>query len=336
MKNNRIGNSGLITSQLTLGTMLFGENTQRGTSEREAMELVNRYLGNGGNHIDTADIYAQGKAEEIIAKSISGKRNDIVISTKVRFSTSQNPNAQGLSRTHILKAVDESLTRLKTDYIDLLYVHCSDPITPLEETIRTLEQIIAQGKARYLGVSNFKSWQLMKSLGICDAIGASRFVAAQYQYSLVNRDIEYEFFDLFESEGLGLMAWGPLGGGFLTGKYAREKQPSEGRIATSANNHEESWERRNTAQNWRTLEVLSDLSKKYSCTLAQLAIAWILSKKTVASVILGARIPEQLTETMASPKIEIAKEDVQELDTISKLPELYPYRMIAAYGMRTI
>ena len=336
MKNNRIGNSGLVTSSLTLGTMLFGENSARGTSEREAIELVDRYLGNGGNHIDTADIYAQGRSEEIISKAISGKRHDLVISTKVRFSTAQNPNAQGLSRTHILKAVEDSLVRLKTDYIDLLYVHCIDPITPLEETISTLQNLISQGKVRYLGVSNFKSWQVMKGLGICDAIGASRFVAAQYQYSLVNRDIEYEFFDLFESEGLGLMVWGPLGGGFLTGKYRRKEMPREGRIATSADSHEESWDRRNTAQNWAVLEVLKDLSEKYSCTVAQLAIAWILSKRTVASVILGARVPQQLAETMASAKIVLSPEDLQELDNISELPELYPYRMITAYGMRTI
>ncbi|MEM8907723.1 MAG: aldo/keto reductase, partial [Bacteroidota bacterium] len=334
MQLKPIGRSGLIGSTLTLGTMIFGEQSNRSTPEKEAIEIINHYLEAGGNHIDTADVYAQGRSEEIVGKALEGRRQEVIIATKVRFPTGQGPNQQGLSRHHITEGVHQSLRRLKSDYIDLLYVHCWDPITPLTETLRTLEDLIRSGKVRYIGISNFKAWQLMKAQGLCDQFHLNRFIAAQYQYSLVKRDIEYEFFDLMEAEGLGLLPWGPLGGGFLTGKYQRE-QPTTGRISTTADHTEESWDRRNTEQNWAILDLVKQLAEKHQASPTQIAIAWILSKKIVASVILGVRTLAQLQDNLAAQAVQLSSDEIASLDTISALPEWYPYRMIEAYGQRT-
>lgn len=335
MQYRPLGRSGLITSELTLGTMIFGETSTRSTPRKDALEIIDSYLGTGGNHIDTADVYAGGHSEEIIGEALRNRRSDAIIATKVRFPTQKNINAQGLSRWHITQGVHASLKRLQTDYIDLLYLHCFDPLTPLEETIRTLEDLIRSGKVRYVGISNFKAWQLMKAQGLTKELNANCFVAAQYQYSLVKRDLEYEFFDLLASEGLGLMPWGPLGGGFLTGKYAKVG-PTSGRIATTAEETEESWIRRNTEQNWRIIEKLQYLAKIYAATPSQISIAWILAKSIVSSVILGVRTQEQLEDNLAAKDLILSSEHIAELDAISSLPELYPYRMIEDYGKREL
>ncbi|MEO1513464.1 MAG: aldo/keto reductase [Bacteroidota bacterium] len=335
MQYKPIGNSGLITSNLTLGTMIFGEKSVRSTPKKEALAIIDRYLAAGGNHLDTADVYANGQSEQIVGEALKGRRSDVLVASKVRFRTSQNINAEGLSRWNITKGVHASLKRLQTDYLDLLYVHCFDPITPLEESIRALDDLIQSGKVRYIGISNFKAWQLMKAQGLCQQFNANKFIAAQYQYSLVKRDIEYEFFDLFESEGVGLLPWGPLGGGFLSGKYTRD-QPQSGRIATTSEETEESWERRNTEKNWKIMDKMQELCKKHDATPSQLAIAWILSKPVVSSVILGVRTMEQLTDNLASNQLSLSAEDLGELDRLSTLEELYPYRMIEAYGARNL
>lgn len=335
MKYKQIGKSGLITSNLTLGTMIFGEKSGRSTPKKEALEIIDKYLDYGGNHIDTADVYAEGISEEIVGEAVSNRRSEVVISTKVRFRTGKHINAEGLSRLHILEGVNSSLRRLKTEYIDLLYIHCFDPLTPLEETIRTLENLITSGKVRYIGISNFKAWQLMKAQGLSYQLNTNSFVAAQYQYSLVKRDLEYEFFDLLVSEGFGLIPWGPLGGGFLTGKYSKS-EPNSGRISTTSSETEESWERRNTEQNWKIIEKIKKLSKKYGATPSQVSIAWILSKPVVSSVILGVRTLEQLDDNIKSKDLNLSPKDIEDLDSISKLPELYPYRMIAEYGSRNL
>lgn len=335
MKYKQIGKSGLITSNLTLGTMIFGEKSNRATPKREAFEIIDKYLASGGNHIDTADVYAGGNSEEIVGEALKNRRGEVIISTKVRFRTQKSINAEGLSRLHITAGVNASLKRLQTDYIDLLYVHCFDPITPLEETIRTLEDLIRNGKVRYIGISNFKAWQLMKAQGLARQLNTNCFVAAQYQYSLVKRDLEYEFFDLLASEGVGLLPWGPLGGGFLSGKYAKSG-PTSGRIATTAAETEESWERRNTEKNWQIIEKVQELAQKYEASVAQISLAWILSKNVVSSVILGVRTMEQLNDNLQANKLTLSVEDLTALDKASALPELYPYRMIEAYGQRNL
>ena len=189
MKFRPIGRSGLITSSLTLGSMLFGENSDRTTPEAEAGRIMDKYLDTGGNHIDTANVYAEGRSEEIIGRHLSGRRQRVILATKVRFPMGEDPNQSGLSRLHIIESVNDSLRRLQTDYIDLLYLHCWDPITPIEETLRALDDLVRSGKVRYLGISNFKAWQLMKAQGLAGNAGYSPFIAAQYQYSLVKRDL---------------------------------------------------------------------------------------------------------------------------------------------------
>ncbi|MEM6629082.1 MAG: aldo/keto reductase [Bacteroidota bacterium] len=333
MKYKPIGKSGLITSSLTLGTMIFGEHSDRSTSKEEALRIISAYLDAGGNHIDTADVYAEGRSEEIVGEALKIRRKEVIISTKVRFPTQRHVNGKGLSRLHIIEGVHESLKRMQTDYIDLLYLHCFDPITPLEETLKALEDLIRSGKIRYLGISNFKAWQLMKAQGLTQLLNTNVFIAAQYQYSLVKRDLEYEFFDLFESEGIGLLPWGPLGGGFLTGKYVKEG-PKSGRIATTSQETEESWERRNTEQNWRIMEKVQALAKTYKASPSQIALSWILAKEVVSSVIIGVRTLDQLNDNLGAKDLVLSHAEILELDELSVLPELYPYRMIEAYGKR--
>lgn len=336
MKFRPIGRSGLITSSLTLGSMLFGENSDRTTPEAEAGRIMDKYLDAGGNHIDTANVYAEGRSEEIIGRHLGGRRQRVILATKVRFPMGEDPNQSGLSRLHIIESVHDSLRRLQTDYIDLLYLHCWDPITPIEETLRALDDLVRSGKVRYLGISNFKAWQLMKAQGLAGSAGYSPFIAAQYQYSLVKRDLEYEFADLCATEGLGLLPWGPLGGGFLSGKYSPDQAPEEGRIATTADHTEESWERRNNERNWRILEVVDEIKAAHNSSHVAVALAWLLSKEIVPSVIIGARTFTQLEQNLDAANLQLNAEEIARLDEVSSLPELYPYRMIEAYGGRPL
>lgn len=337
MKYNRMGNTGLLVSELALGTMIFGETRERSTSEADALSIIDRFIDAGGNHIDTADVYAGGVSEEIVGKAIKKRRSQLVVATKVRFPRGEGPNDAGLSRHHIMEEVNNSLRRLDTDYIDLYYMHCWDPITPIEESLRAFDDLVSAGKVRYVGVSNFKAWQVMKALSVSDANGWARFVAAQYQYSLVKRDLEYEFADLLLSEGLGLMPWGALGGGFLSGKYTRDQRPNdvaEGRLASSREGEEESWERRNTERNWDILEVLGQLAERYNATYSQVALAWMLKKTFLSSAIIGVRTMEQLEDNLGAVKVSLSEADMQSLDAVSALAELYPYRFIADYSKR--
>ena len=340
MTTNPLGRSGLIVSDLCLGTMIFGEESERSTPPKEARKIVHRYLDAGGNHIDTANVYADGRSEEIVGTAIEDRRTDIVLATKVRFPRGAGANDEGLSRQHIMQAVHESLRRLNTDWIDLLYMHCWDPVTPLDESLRAFDNLVRQGKVRYIGVSNFKAWQVMKALGLSDSNGWARFIAGQYQYSLVKRDIEYEFLDLCATEGIGLMPWGPLGGGFLTGKYSPDERPtdpsSEGRIAATDVAGEEAWHRRNTERNWRILETVDAIAQERGATQAQIALAWLRAQDLVSSVILGVRTMEQLEENLQAADIDLTESELDRLDEASALPELYPYRMIRDYGARNV
>jgi aryl-alcohol dehydrogenase-like predicted oxidoreductase len=243
MECRPLGCSGLMVSELCLGTMIFGDEA-RGTDEPTAIRMIHQFLDAGGNFIDTADVYVGGYSEEITGKALKDRRDRVVLATKVRFAMGDDPNDVGLSRRHVIAGCEASLRRLGTDHVDLLYVHMWDPVTPTEETLRALDDLVTAGKVRYIGVSNFKAWQVMKALAVSDACGWARFIAAQYQYSLVVRDIEREFVSLFEAEELGQVPWGPLGGGFLSGKYRPGDRPTEGRIATTPDHTEEAWHRR--------------------------------------------------------------------------------------------
>ena len=336
MHYKRLGNTGLIVSDLSLGTMIFGEEGPRGTPKADATEMIHHFLDAGGNFIDTADVYAGGRSEEIVGEAIKERRDEVILATKVRFPKGDGKNDAGLSRHHILDGVAKSLKRLQTEHIDLLYVHNWDPFTPLEETMRALENLVNHGHVRYIGVSNFKAWQVMKALGISDAHGWNRFVAGQFQYSLIKRDIEYEFTDLSLSEGIGITPWSPLGGGFLSGKYKRSEEPEEGRIATTTDFNEESWQRRSTERNWQILAAVEEVAEAHAASVPQVALAWLRQRKEVSSVILGVRTLAQLKDNLGAADLDLTKEDITKLDEASTLPELYPYRMIRDFGARSL
>jgi len=336
MQYQRLGNSGLIVSDLCLGTMIFGEDGPRSTPTNDATTMIHHFLDEGGNFIDTADVYSGGRSEKIVGQAIKERRDEVILATKVRFPTGDGKNDVGLSRQHIMRGVHASLQRLQTDVIDVLFVHCWDPFTPLEETMRALDDLVREGSVRYLGVSNFKAWQVMKGLAISEAQGYARFVAGQYQYSLVQRDIEYEFDDLLISEGIGLTPWGPLGGGFLSGKYKRGEHPTEGRIATATEEQAESWERRATERNWQVVDALAEVAKERGASYPQIALAWLRAQLTVSSVILGARTLDQLKDNLGASEINLTRKEIKLLNTASQLPDLYPYVMIEAYGQREL
>lgn len=332
MKYRRLGNSGLLVSELALGTMIFGENSDRGTPKDEAMKIIRTYLQAGGNHFDLANVYAGGAAEEIVGEAIHDMRHQVVLTTKVRWPMGEGPNDNGLSRYHVQNSVESSLRRLQTDTIDVLYMHGWDPFTPLDETLKTFDRLISAGKVRYIGVSNFKAWQVMKALGLSCQQGMERFIAAQYQYSLVVRDIESEFQDLCQSEGLGLVPWGPLGGGFLSGKYKPSQRPtqsSEGRLAVTPDAWEESWARRSNEHNWRILEAVDTVVAAHpGSSSSQVALAWVLAQPAVASVIVGARTAEQLHENLKVTELTLAPEEISRLNDVSATTIAYPYRSV--------
>lgn len=332
MEMRQLGSSGLMVSELSLGTMIFGEETDRSTPADVAEQMIHRYLDAGGNFIDTANVYGDGRSEEIVGQALRGRRDDVILATKVRFRRGKGPNNIGLSRRHIMKEVENSLRRLQTDVIDLYYAHMWDPITPLDETLRAFDDLVAAGKVRYIGVSNFKAWQLMKALALSDNYGWARPIAAQYQHSLVVRDIEREFVELFLREGVGSVPWGPLGGGFLSGKYRSGESPQGGRLSTAEEGHEEAWQRRDSDRNWRILEVVGEIAEHRQKSYAQIALNWLLSRPEVSSVIIGARTPEQLDDNLGAVDWELSSEELDRLDDVSAPDWGYPYRMMRAEG----
>ena len=334
MKYKPLGRSGLIVSGLCLGTMIFGDDSGRGTDEPTAIRMIHQFLDAGGNFIDTADVYVRGYSEEITGKALKGRRDRVVLATKVRVRMSDDPNDVGLSRRYIIAGCEASLRRLGTDYVDLFYAHLWDPITPIEETLRAFDDLVTVGKVRYVGVSNFKAWEVMKSLGVSDSHGWARFIAAQYQYSLVVRDIEREFVPLFEAEGLGLVPWGPLGGGFLSGKYQPGDRPTEGRIAITPDYAEEAWQRRATERNWAILDAVGEIAQAGGKSYPQVALAWLCAQPAVVAPIIGARTPEQLADNLGAVGWEFTAEELDRLDAVSVIEEGYPYRMIRKYGAR--
>ncbi len=325
MEYRRLGDTGLMVSELCLGCMTFG----RETDEEGSREIVDRFLEAGGNFIDTADVYSKGVSEEITGRAIKEVRDDVVLATKVRFPMGDGPNDVGLSRKHVVAGCEASLRRLGTDYIDLYQVHMWDVATPLEETLSALTDLVRQGKVRYIGVSNFTGWQLMKALCVSELKGFERFVSLQPQYSLVERNIEREVLPVCREEGLGVIPWSPLGGGFLSGKYRRgEKPPEDSRIAGASEAMEEAWARRATERNWRTLDVIDEISEETGKSYAQISLNWLLRQEGVTAPIIGARTIEQLEDNLGASGWTLDEEQVAELSEASALEDVYPYRFI--------
>ena len=326
MQYRRLGSTGLMVSELCLGCMTFG----RELDEVGSREIINRFLEAGGNFIDTADVYESGLSEEITGRAIKGgRRDEVVLGTKVRFPMGEGRNDVGLSRKHVISGCEASLRRLGTDYIDLYQVHLWDAVTPLEETLSALTDLVREGKVRYIGVSNFTGWQLMKSLYVSELKGFERFVSLQPQYSLVERNIEREVLPVCLEEGLGVIPWGPLGGGFLSGKYRRgENPPEDTRIAGAPDEYEESWAKRNVERNWRTLDVVGEISEETGRSYAQIALNWLLRQEGITAPIIGARRLDQLEDNLRAAGWELSLEQVGRLSEASAIDDVYPYRMI--------
>ena len=325
MEYRRLGRSGLMVSELCLGCMTFG----RELDEEGSREIVARFIEAGGNFIDTADVYAMGSSEEIVGRAIREVRDDVVLATKVRFAMGDGPNDAGLSRKHVISGCEASLRRLGTDYVDLYQVHAYDALTPLEETLSALTDLVRAGKVRYIGVSNFTGWQLMKALGLSELKGFERFVCLQPQYSLVERNIEREILPVCREEGLGVIPWSPLGGGFISGKYRRGEGPPQGsRIAGAVESMEEHWDRRSTERNWRTLDVVGEISSETGKSYAQVSLNWLLRQAEVTAPIIGARRIEQLEDNLGASGWRLSEEQVRRLSEASAIEEIYPYRMI--------
>ncbi len=329
MRIRLLGRTGLKVSEICLGTMTFGGvpggRRVPGADEKESLAILNAYLDQGGNFIDTADGYADGRSEEILGKGLKNRRNDVVLATKVFFPAGAGANHKGLSRKHIWEGIEASLGRLQTDYIDLYQVHCFDAHTPLEETLSALDALVRQGKVRYIGCSNFGGWQLAKALGVSALHRYARFDCLQPQYSLVCRPIEREVLPLCRAEGVGVIAWSPLGGGFLSGKYRSGAGAPQGSRLADSDPSMRSWvERLFTERNFRILRAVEEASVRLRKTLSQVAVAWLLVMPGVTCAIIGARNLAQLHENLGAGDWDFPSEEWKKLDDVSALPIEYP------------
>ncbi|HYU65333.1 MAG TPA: aldo/keto reductase [Jatrophihabitantaceae bacterium] len=327
MEYRMLGSSGAVVSTLALGTMTFGTETD----EVGAHAQLDQYLDAGGNLIDTADVYSAGVSEQIIGRwlaSRAGARDEIVLATKGRFAMGRGPNDLGLSRRHLGAALDASLRRLGVDEIDLYQVHAFDPLTPLEETLRFLDDAVRAGKVRYLGLSNFTGWQLQKAVDIAEFRGLSRPVTLQPQYNMLVREIEWEIVPAAQSAGLGLLPWSPLGGGWLTGKYRREERPSGAtRLGENPDRGVEAYDRRSRVERtWDVVDAVRAVSAERGVSMAQIALAWLIDRPTVTSVILGARTLEQLDDNLGAAGLHLDAGETERLDAASDPAAAdYPY-----------
>jgi aryl-alcohol dehydrogenase-like predicted oxidoreductase len=326
MNFKRLGKSGLRVPELSFGTATFGGGNDffkawGSTDAGGASRLIDVCLEHGVSLFDTADVYSDGLAEQILGEAIKGKRNRLLISTKVTFPTGDGANDYGSSRQHIIDAVDQSLKRLQVDHIDLLQLHGQDYNTPVEETLSTLDQLVRDGKVRYTGASNFSGWHLMKSLATSDRYGYPRHVAHQIYYSLLNRDYEWELAPLAEDQGVGAVVWSPLGWGKLTGKIRRGQPAKPGTrahdIAGTGPHFEEE-------RLFRIIDALDVVAEQTGKSIPQIALNWLLGKKTVANVIIGARDEKQLIENIGATGWSLTPEQNALLEQASDVPPAYP------------
>jgi aryl-alcohol dehydrogenase-like predicted oxidoreductase len=318
-----LGMTGAAVSAYALGTMTFGAEAD----ETASHAMLDRYLEAGGNFVDTADVYAEGAAEEIIGRWLekSGRRDQIVLATKGRFRMGGGPNDVGLSRLYVHRACEASLRRLGVDTIDLYQAHCWDPATPIEETLAAFDELVAAGKVRYVGVSNFTGWQLQRATLLGCQLGHARVVTLQPQYSLLVREIEWELMPLCLAEGVGMLPWSPLGGGWLTGKYSRDERPSGAtRLGEDPGRGQEAWDKRNTERTWAVIEAVGEIADAHGASMAQVALAWVTRRSGVTSTILGTRTVEQLDDNLGAARLELEPEQVARLDEVSD-PGLPPY-----------
>ena len=326
MEYRQLGRSGLRVSRLTLGTMTFGGRGQFrdvGQTDLEgARRQIDMALDAGVNLIDTADVYSDGAAEEILGQALNGRRDQVLVATKARFPMGRGPNDAGLSRHHLIEACEASLRRLRTDHIDLYQVHEWDGQTPLEETLAALDHLQQSGKVRYLGCSNFAGWQVMKALSVARANGLPAFVSQQVYLSLQERSAEYEIVPSALDQELGLLIWSPLAGGLLSGKYRRDQPPPEG------SRHASEWDEPPVYDEdklYDTVDALVEIADAHDVSPAQVALAWLVGRPGITSVIIGARTDEQLADNLAAAELELPEDEAARLEAVSRPSLLYPF-----------
>jgi aryl-alcohol dehydrogenase-like predicted oxidoreductase len=324
MRIRCLGATGLRVSELCLGAMTFGTEGW-GCDQATALQMIDRFLDAGGNFVDTADAYAEGRSEEICGKAMRNRRSKFVLATKGTMPVGTGANDRGASRKHIREACDASLRRLQTDYIDLYQVHAEDLSTPLEETLQALDDLVRAGKVLYVGCSNYRAYRLAKAIGLADHNGWARFVSLQPQYNLLVRGIEREHFALCREEGVGIITWSPLAAGMLTGKITRQSRPSDARLAQRDMPHYRAYF---TEQAFTVVDALKQLASEIGRSPGQLAIAWQLAKPEVSAVILGARTRAQLDENLFAGEMQLPAEIIERLDALTALPPEYPNQFI--------
>jgi aryl-alcohol dehydrogenase-like predicted oxidoreductase len=336
MRYNQLGNTGLFVSEICLGTMTFGSAEGAfwggiaGVDQDAADRIVERSLAAGVNFIDTADVYSSGESERLLGQSLQNlgiARKEVVIATKVYGQMGDGPNDRGASRGHIMDSVEASLERLQVDHIDLYQIHATDTVTPIDETLRALDDLVSGGLVRYVGVSNWQAWKIAKALGVSERKGFARFETLQAYYSIAGRDLEREIVPLLNEERMGLMVWSPLAGGLLSGKYGPGAPGNgEGRRANF------DFPPVDKDRAWACVAAMREVAEKHVASVAEVALAFILAKPFVTSVIIGAKRVEQLDENLNAVKLRLDAEDLTKLDAVSALPPEYPGWMLERQG----
>ena len=335
MRYRRLGHTGLYVSEICLGTMTFGGEggiwSAIGDLGQTAVdEMVGRALESGVNFIDTADVYSFGLSEKLLGqalKNLGVKRSDVVIATKVFGEMGRGPNDKGASRGHIMDGVKASLERLQLDHIDLYQIHGNDPITPVDETMRALDDLVSEGLVRYVGCSNWAAWKIMKAQGVADQRGLSRFATLQAYYSIAGRDLEREIVPLLQDQGVGLMVWSPLAGGLLSGKFGRDTNGPQGARRVNFD-----FPPVNRERAWDCVDEMRRIAEAHDTSVARVALAWVLAKPFVTSVIIGARSLDQLDDNLAAAELVLTADEVAALDKVSALPSEYPGWMFERQG----
>lgn len=335
MRLKKLGRTGLFVSEICLGTMTFGGSDglwQKigGLQQDEAERLVGSAIDAGVNFIDTADVYAEGRSEEITGRAIrnlSVAREDLVIATKVFGQMGKGPNARGNTRSHIIDGVKASLKRLQLDHIDLYQLHGFDPATPIEESMEALDTLVRHGHVRHIGVSNWSAWQIAKANGISERRNLARFESLQAYYTLAGRDLERELAPMLRSEQVGLMVWSPLAGGLLSGKYQRDGQGEQG-----SRRIDFEFPPVDKDRGFAVIDAMRPIAEAHRVSVAQIALAWLLHQPVVTSIIVGAKRPEQLTDNLAATAVKLTAQELEALDTVSKLPPEYPGWMFERQG----
>jgi aryl-alcohol dehydrogenase-like predicted oxidoreductase len=323
MKYRQLGDSGLVVSELCLGTMTFGEGDYYGLKftfdQNKAEELVNKAIEGGINFFDTADMYGNGKSEQILGKALGNQRQKAIIATKTSFRASDNAFDAGVNAKHLIQQCNQSLKNLGTDYLDILLLHNDDPITPVDETLRTLENLVQQGKVRYVGFSNYQAWKASAMIQRQKDLNYNPFITSQMHYSVLNREVEIEFIPMSHYHGIGMMVWSPLSSGFLTGKYSRENPaPADARL----NSFDLGLFDRELG--YVVIDRLKEIAKRHNTSITAVSLSWLLSKKVVSSIIIGVSKIEQLNDNLESVEVQLSNEEISEIDELTRPPVKYP------------